>query len=654
MLYIWKMCKLLPCQLFHPLISTQQATTYLPKRFINPLLLGIILLVAIGLRLYRIGDLSLGNDDLSALHRLNFSSFSELIEKGVKPDGHPAGTQVFLYIWTRVFGDDPWILRVPFLLCSFLAIIGSYKLGKSWFSPTTGLLVAGCLASWEYSLMHSLSIRPYTLGMFSAIWMVYCWSFLVGITHAYHKKYLWGFILFGTLCCYLHYFSLLLFGLVGLTGLLLSQKKELKVGLGIIFLLYLPHIPIFWAQIQKGGIGGWLAPPRPDFLLGYVRFLLHFSPFQYLAICILLGIGVLLAWNKGSFPLRKRVIICLGWFLGTFFIGYVYSLWVNPVLHFGVLFFVFPFLLLFIFSIFPEISPLAKSLLVLALLSVSTYSLIQDRKHYPLFYKRGAKQISADISKWRGEIGLENLSTIGIAYHPDYLDYYLRREAYPSSLSLYELPPFGPFEEWLQQQNSSHLAFAWLNKRPPLTYLGLIEKYYPYRIESHKKAISEWYLYSKDPMDSIRTTPVTYFQKEVAIDTTGIQTEDEFGPTIEIPFPGPIKNAFDWIKVEGKIQIFPHESPTQWPQIVCSIEESGTVYQWKKISFEEFVQTDSTEIQAFLFLRLRDMGTPPRDKLSLKTYVWNPGKAKLKILFFGMRIEEGNAELYSLVAPVGR
>ena len=654
MLYIGKMCKLLPSQLFHPLISTQKVHFYLSRISINTWLLGIILLAAISLRVHKIGDLSLGNDELSALHRLNFPSFSELIEEGVKPDGHPAGTQVFLYIWTGMFGVDPWILRFPFLTCSLLAIIASYKLGKIWFSPTTGLLVASCLATWEYSLMHSLTIRPYILGMFSSLGMVYCWSFVVGLSQSYKQKYLWGFVLFGTCCSYLHYFSLLLVGLVGLTGLLISPKKELRLGLLAILLLYIPHLPIFWVQIQTGGIGGWLAPPRPDFLLGYGRFLLHFSNFQYLSICILLLGGVLLAWKKGIFPLWKQVVMCLGWFLSTFFIGYFYSTEVNPVLHFGVLFFVFPFLLLFCFSIFPDISPIVKSFLILALLSTSVYSLVQDREHYNLFYKRGAKQISSDVSKWRGELGLENLSTIGIAYHPDYLDYYLKREEDTSSLSLYTLPPFDAFENWLQQQATSHLAFAWLNKRPPLTYWGLIEKYYPYRIESHKKAISEWYLYSQKPPDSVNPISYTYLQKNFSIPKEKMPTNQEFGPTLEIPFPSSIKNPFDWIKISGKIRIPPLERPGKWPQLVCSIEKPGTVYQWKNISFKEFLPTDSTEIEAFLYLRLRDMGTYERNGVSLKTYIWNPEKAEIEVLSFRLALEEGNAELYSLVAPVGR
>ncbi|MEM6633173.1 MAG: glycosyltransferase family 39 protein [Bacteroidota bacterium] len=644
------MCKLLPSQLFHLLTTTRKARIFSLPISTNTWLLGLILAVALFLRLYRIESLSLGNDDLSALHRLNFPTFGELIEKGVKPDGHPAGVQVFLYLWTSLFGNSPWVLRLPFMLCSLLAIVGGYKLGKLWFSTTTGLLVASCLACWEYPLMHSLSIRPYILGMFSSIGFVYCWSFVTGFKQPYSQKYLWGFIVFGTACAYIHYFSLLLVGLVGLTGIIISRKKELLGGLLGIIVLYLPHIPIFWAQIQIGGIGGWLAAPQSDFLLGYFRFLLHFSFLQYLLLFFFLLSGIFLAKRYAYLPQWQPFTFSLSWFLSTFLIGYTYSIWVNPVLHFGVLFFVFPFLLLALFSLFPEVSVLLKSALVLTLLFLSTYTLIEVREHYDIFYNRGAQQISHTFSEWRLERGNDNLTTIGIAYHRDYIDYYLDQEENSEDLSLYALPPLNTFERWLEQQHTSYLAFGWLNKRPPLAYLGLMQKYFPYRVESHKKAISEWFLFSRNPKDSLSQYSPNYFDTNSPI--LQQTSNKEFGPTLEIPFPGPIQTPYDWVKIQGTIRNLDRDRISQWPQIVCSIEKEGKVYQWRNISFKEFEATSFSSLSAFLYLRLRDLPVPNTENLTLKTYIWNPGKITLEILDFQLGLEPGNAELYAIIAPV--
>ena len=68
-------------------------------------LLVLILIIAIILRLWDFESISLMNDELSALHRLQFNSFSDLRLYGIRPDGHPAGVQVFLY-FSVLFVDD--------------------------------------------------------------------------------------------------------------------------------------------------------------------------------------------------------------------------------------------------------------------------------------------------------------------------------------------------------------------------------------------------------------------------------------------------------------------------------------------------------------------------------------------------------------------
>ena len=62
----------------------------------SSLLLVVILIFATLFRTYQLFDIPLMNDELSALHRLQFQHLSELINKGIIPDGHPAFTQIFL------------------------------------------------------------------------------------------------------------------------------------------------------------------------------------------------------------------------------------------------------------------------------------------------------------------------------------------------------------------------------------------------------------------------------------------------------------------------------------------------------------------------------------------------------------------------------
>ena len=75
----------------------------------NPLLL-LILAISLLVRLNGLTGFSLSNDELSAMARLQFSSFSEMIEKGVRTnDMHPIGVQSFLWFWTQLTGiSDPF------------------------------------------------------------------------------------------------------------------------------------------------------------------------------------------------------------------------------------------------------------------------------------------------------------------------------------------------------------------------------------------------------------------------------------------------------------------------------------------------------------------------------------------------------------------
>ena len=71
-----------------------------------------------------------------------------------------------------------------------------------------------------------------------------------------------GYIFTAALCCYNHYFSMLLAGIIGLTGLLFIQKNNRNTYLAanmLVLLLFLPHIPVLLHQLDMKGIGGWLA-----------------------------------------------------------------------------------------------------------------------------------------------------------------------------------------------------------------------------------------------------------------------------------------------------------------------------------------------------------------------------------------------------------
>src|ERR1035437_4084935 len=98
------------------------------------ILLIIILIVAAILRFWDFFNIPFMHDELSALVRTHFNSFSDLINYGVKGDMHPAGVQVFLFYWVKIFGEKEFIVKLPFIVSGLLAIYYTYKVAGFWFN----------------------------------------------------------------------------------------------------------------------------------------------------------------------------------------------------------------------------------------------------------------------------------------------------------------------------------------------------------------------------------------------------------------------------------------------------------------------------------------------------------------------------------------
>ncbi|HPT10572.1 MAG TPA: glycosyltransferase family 39 protein, partial [Bacteroidales bacterium] len=183
------------------------------------ILLALILLAGGILRGYHWQEIPFTHDEFSALIRTQFPTFRALIEKGVMPDGHPAGVQVFLYYWTDLFGTSEWIVKLPFQVMGLLSVALIYKIGKTWFSATTGLVAAAFLSFLQFPVMYSQIARPYASGLFFSLLMVLCWTFVLFIPE--RKKILTraGYVIAASLCTYNHHFSMLFAAMAGVTGL---------------------------------------------------------------------------------------------------------------------------------------------------------------------------------------------------------------------------------------------------------------------------------------------------------------------------------------------------------------------------------------------------------------------------------------------------
>ncbi|MFN0200674.1 MAG: glycosyltransferase family 39 protein, partial [Bacteroidia bacterium] len=465
------------------------------------LLRGFLFLLAAVLRFWDLPNLPLMHDELSAWSRLQYASFQELIELGVKPDGHPAGVQVFLWFWVKCFGDKPWVIKFPFILMGLGSLFFAYQIGKKWFSENTALLLVACMATQQFAISLGANVaRPYASGLFLSLLMVWAW------TNFIEKKgslfITLSYLFASVLCLYNHHFTALFAGIVWLSGFYLTKdwKRFLLLALGM-FVLYFPHLPIFMNQFQNKGLE-WLGKPDIYFVKDYFGYIFHYSIYVEIFILILFSYSLYKNYqlNTNNSPtsenltfstLQKRSISLL-WFFLPLLIGYAYSVLRAPLLQFSMLIFTYPFLLLFLFSYTEHFKKAEMNLAVFALISLNLLSLIYKRQHFDISYHQPHKAFYEYAAR---ETPPQDSTLTYYSIRKEYVEYYAKQEKKDIS-ARYLFKDVNNLREWeqqLQQMKQPHLVLG----NMPYSFVKLANRYFPYLKEIEKGFTYEIYELSK-------------------------------------------------------------------------------------------------------------------------------------------------------------
>jgi len=484
------------------------------KAELKPLvaLLGVILLIGFLLRFWNFWNIPFMFDELSAMGRTTYDNFSDLIRFGViERDSHPAGIQVFLYYWIKLFGDSELAVKLPFLLAGLSSVWFSFKVGELWFGKTTGLLTAAFVSSLQLFVMYSQIARPYISGLFFTLVMVFYWS-----KYFFQKpkiRYLLLFIFFTSLASYNHYFSLLFAATVGLSGLLLVNRKTvvpyLLSGVAIV-LLYIPHLEIIFAQAEKGTIGGWLGEPGKYFFVNFFYWLFHKSVFSYGFFLAILVVGILIGrpYSDEKNLLNKKRILLLLWLLPAPIFGYVYSYLKEPILQNSLLIFTTPYLFMLLFSFTGRLGWKKLSTAVVLILIVNSLTLIFVKDYYRNFYKQPFQALAEEAKQLEKQFPNEVL--IINDYTPYYTEYFFKDELVKipflttrnSNISVAE------FDSILSKVPQKVVITSGLDDQ----YFQLIRKYFPYWIGYDYGFTFEQYTLSKilpEGMVKLHSNPVS-------------------------------------------------------------------------------------------------------------------------------------------------
>lgn len=449
---------------------------------------------------------SITADEVSALLRLRFDSFSEMLQNGVKPDGHPAFTQVLLWFWIKLFGDSEFAVRLPFVLMGTASIWFGAQAARKWFGAASGLSTAAALAFLQFPVMYSQLARPYAPGLFFTMLAAY----LVARFSEERKadwKHVAGFAIAGAGAAYSHYFSLYTTLLLAVAGLFLVTKENRKlyfVAAISAVLLFLPHISFTLSQLSIGGVGGpggWLGPPTSDFFGAHFFYIFNSSLGLMIVVLFFAAVGLFFNFRRTG----KRQIAMLFLWLVPMFTGYFYSIYVNPVLQHSVLLFSFPFLIMLLFSWLPYDENSIWSYRYAVVMMVPMLWYITAHKPFRLTDHFGRlKEIVETYINAEEKYGRTKVDVLFNVDANYFVDYYLNRYQHNPDTYWYCMfhternDELQQLRSLVQSSNADYFVYGWSTRESYPAAEDIIREIFPCLIEKHEWFNSAVYVYGRN------------------------------------------------------------------------------------------------------------------------------------------------------------
>jgi hypothetical protein len=596
------------------------------------------------LRFFNLFELPLTHDEFSTLFRTNFSSFDELIEKGVKVDAHPAGLQVFVYYYKSIFGTKEWVLKIPFLIFGVGSIVLIYNLFSKWYNNTLGLISAAYLATLQYFVMYSQIARPYSSGLFFILLLIYLWNKIILSGENHWRNYVF-YGLTTALCFYNHHFSALLAGIISITGIVLSDSKQrFKIIITGIFitLLYVPHLSILFAQLKLKGLSEWLNPPDISFISNYFSYVFQFSYLAAFTIISLLTLSIITFQKKHYFS--KITIVNFVWFTLPFTIGFLYSIYIAPVLQYSVLIFSMPFLFPLLLGGIKEQKLIIKWILVVGVLTINTYSLVKERKHFELFYTSFYKKSKEDGVQLNPKT--TNYLIDGENIHKKILNHYLSKNAIKNKIIWADqFKDYSSFIQFLQSNKKDYFYYSAVFDADP-NLIPLILDYYPEIIFQKNYYSGTNYLFKKS---NIKPNNSSYYEKfKHSINNISFSIDAEYSKNYVIKLSEIIPQPTNFIDISLEI----NELYTGNPNLVSVIQDGDSTIDWRGMNLDsQNNNLENHKIKIHLPIKMSDIPSNKKN-LMFNTYVWKKKGEKLNILNYIIQIRKGNPLIYGMFYPI--
>ena len=625
------------------------------KTSLSPALLFLVVLFAgVFLRTYDWLAIPFTHDEFSALFRTGYDTFGELIRKGVENDVHPAGIQVMLNYWIALVGDEPYLVKLPFLLSGLGALYLTYRLGCFWFHQTAGIVATTLVASIQPMVMYSQIARPYMSGIFMVL--VAVWGLSRYLTTPYHR---WapyaGWILGAVGAAYNHYFSLLTVAVIGVLGLLIVPKRHLKSYLLSGFLIVLgfaPHIPITLGHLEMEGLG-WLGPPDKTFFLDFLGYITHYS---FLVQGLWLGLLILGLWfhfrvcESSDYQVRNFRYLLIGSLVIPALVGFWYSKAASPVLQFSSLIFGLPLFFIAGASFLPNFSVKWLSGLVVLLMVIHSYTLIAKRHHYRLLYENRYQATRTTLKADIQQYGSDKLTAL-LSLDPKIQNRWIKqspllRKAQISTLFNTSL---SYIEDTLRKRDKPYLVLGFADGMN-WTAFKIARSQYPYLLKVKNWHLGRYFLMAQEPHpDTTQLITQTFSPASMKADSqVYVPRKKQYGPSLEKSLEGHLSNPHDVLLASAS---FKKEDAKADPKVAVSLHKPNvdSAIIWRGAT--AFNPSDSGWLQAVAYIRLAGKQLEPSN-LKVKAGIWDPSGKAYTVKDLQLDIIRGNRWFYGLRSPI--
>lgn len=625
----------------------------------------LILISSTLLRFLPLFDYQFTYDELSGLDRTQFSDFSEVLEKGVKVDAHPALIQLLIFYLVQSFGYVTWIIKLPFLLMAQAAVVYAYLLSYRQFSKQAANMSAVLLAFSLIFVFYAPIARMYIAGVFFTLALLYYFFEIV-----YSKKRSWFhyglFALFALLSGLNHHINALFAFTVGFSGIFILKGKErlyFLIACSVAALAYLPHLSITLYQLSIPGIGveagGWLTAPRWSVFWDFMKTLFG-TGYSWCWFLIIAIIG----FKKVPKENRKKLRLLVLLFLINFLIVFLYSIFRSPIFQYSVMLFSGTALILAVSAcsssgrkLFDHGIVAISTLLLLyqtygrkdylhqAVETVFEYQFAKtveykknfgDQNVYPIFFDCDTLMRKLYFEKYKTKFDFKMSDDTIVSYGNR--GYYARVGHGASMVQDSMVSSVRLFSEFVSHLKCELLV---LSSAPPL-FQALVREHFPYLIENTQTQAINYKVFSKKVGSKLPSDVITYHSSDILPSKTvysrtlpaEVDSLSDFPFSATTAFDAAVQQEGQYVVASAKLKLKKPSFNSLELDVSIANEDGKVNYSYSGKSAGDFIFGKDSIVTIYTDQYIGTNFPDIKKDAQLKVFFWNRGRERFEIKSF--------------------